>query len=274
MFLALWETEGVGIFDPMSPTALTLWTSGAATVVNPYSIDVEEDGEVAWFTAGEDNWIFGNLNLNPGLPDSTPDINMWESTTATTMETECLRWDPDVGTVGRLFISADNTDAGADELGKFDPASPAVLRHYGVCTDEAGLYGIDVEPGEESAWISEWEQPGALAEVDATGDGIAPTIALTQTTVEDPVSTTEPVPHPWVYQIAPKTCPITPNVYTVEDRCDGDLIHPEEFPISPTSQPTSVAVKDIAADFGVIHETWTADTFDDRIVVVLEYYIF
>jgi len=268
VFMALWESEAVGVFDPKSPTKLTVWSSDSP-VVAPYSIDVEEDGGIAWFTAGEGDWTFGNLDLYPPLPDTSPDMNTWSSTTSD-LETMCLRWDPAAGAAGKLFISADDIDTLAGQVGKFDPTDPLVLRHYGVCADEAGLYGIVVEPGRERAWVTEWVKPGALAEVDAGGDGIDPPVDLTQTTIEDVDRDVVNVPRPWVYQLNPKWCPIRENEYLVEDRCEGPDHHSEEFPISPFAQPGAIAMMGFDVDDWFFGIQWVTDTFSDTIVAVME----
>jgi hypothetical protein len=172
----------------------------------------------------------------------------------------CLRWDP---AAGKLFISADDIGTWAGQVGKFDPTSPLVLGHYAVCADPAGLYGIVVEPGRERAWVTEWLTPGAVAEVDASGDGIMPPVDLLQTTIEDVDRDVANVPRPWVYQLNPKWCPIHYNEYAVENRCEGPDEHPEEFPISPFAQPGAIAMMDSDVE-------WVADTFGDTIVAVIE----
>jgi len=267
VFCALYVSEAIGIFNPAAPTTLAMYSTEEADdpfddIIEPYSIVVEADGLTAWFT-GDGDWVFGNLDLTDPL---AADLNTWAASDPTDIETYCLRWDPTVGTEGRLFMTGFNTadDPAAEAIGKFDPTVTDALETYEVCAEDAGLYGLDLELGAEEVWVAESEDPGAAAEVDASGDG--ENVDLTMTTTEDVAPTNPSVPRPKIYQLSAKTCPLKPNIYNVADRCeeDGDT---EEFPISPTSQPAAVAIRPIGLTG---YAVWMNDTYDDTIVMVEE----
>ena len=255
VFCALHESDAIGVFDPTKPTVFTMYPV-PQTDIEPYSLEVDPNGEYVSFTSGPNTggWLFGTLDLTD---PSSPEVSTTESTGGAGVSTICIKAD---GTNGKLFMTA----LGANALGVYD-WNADTLTAYSACSDMSGMYGLDLENGSQVAWAGQFFNGSAvwIDTLAATGTDVP----LIGSAVAEVDADEDGVPRPWVYQISPKVCSLEPSYFFISpsDECDEDEV--EEFTWSPFSLPGAVAVK----EGKYFSETWVADIFEEAIVRIIRW---